>query len=34
MQADKVLEEELRVEKELHVDPAENRKWSETLGRD
>ena len=32
MQADMVLEKELRVEKELHLDPAGNRKWSETLG--
>ena len=26
--ADMVLEKELRVEKELHLDPAGNRKWS------
>ena len=31
-QADVVLEKELRVEKELHLDPTGNRKWSETLG--
>ena len=32
MQADMVLEKELRVEKELHLDFTGNRKWSETLG--
>ena len=31
MQADMVLEKELKVE-ELHFDLAGNRKWSETLG--
>ena len=31
IQADMVLEKELRVEKELHFDPAENRKWTEIL---
>ena len=32
MQADMVLEKELRVEKELHPDPTGNRKWSVSLG--
>ena len=32
MQADKVLERERRVGKELHLDPAGNRKWTVTLG--
>ena len=32
VQAEIVLETELRVEKELHLDLAGNRKWSETLG--
>ena len=29
MQTDMVLEKELRMEKELHLDPTGNRKWSE-----
>ena len=32
MQGGKVLERELRVEKELHLDPAGNRKWPVILG--
>ena len=32
MQIDMVLENELIKEKELHLDPTSNRKWSETLG--
>ena len=29
LQADMVLEKELKVEKELHLDPTGNRKWTE-----
>lgn len=32
IQADIVLESELRVEKELHLDPTGNLKWSKILG--
>ena len=32
MQTDIVLEKQLRVEKELHLDPTGTRKWSAILG--
>ena len=32
IQADMVLEKDLKVEKELHLDPVGSRKWSVSLG--